>query len=263
MFESRKPTTRFGAFLAILFLTFETAARQVRSGHRNAIMSIVLQMMQTMVMLLAFIVFFSMLGLRTAPIRGTFLLFMMSGIFMFMTHIRAVGAVSGAAGPTSPMMQHAPMNAMIAICGAALSALYTQFLIAVVMLFFYHTMYEPLYIYNPLGTLGCFLLAWGSGCCIGMVFRAIRPWWPSMGSILTLVYQRANMVASGKMLAANTLSASMITMFSWNPLFHIIDQVRGHIFINYEPMRTNIMYPIYISIIFLVIGFVFSYIKIG
>jgi ABC-type polysaccharide/polyol phosphate export permease len=52
------------------------------------------------------------------------------------------------------------------------------------------------------------------------------------------------MFASGKMFVANSLATGMAAMFWWNPLFHIIDQGRGYIFINYVPHKTNLWYPL-------------------
>jgi ABC-type polysaccharide/polyol phosphate export permease len=72
-----------------------------------------------------------------------------------------------------------------------------------------------------------YLLAWGSGCAIGLIFMALKPWAPDVVTIVQLVYVRANMIASGKMFVANTLPGFMLAMFDWNPLFHIIDQTRG------------------------------------
>ena len=56
------------------------------------------------------------------------------------------------------------------------------------------------------------------------------------------------------MFVANTLPAYMLAMFDWNPLFHTIDQARGFIFINYNPHFSSISYPIYVSLVCLVIG---------
>ena len=43
-------------------------------------------------------------------------------------------------------------------------------------------------------------------------------------------------------------------MFSWNPLFHCIDQARGYTFINYMPRNTSAEYPLMIGIILLMLG---------
>ena len=71
------------------------------------------------------------------------------------------------------------------------------------------------------------VLAWMSGIAVGLVFMAAKPWAPGPIGLLSMVYQRANMVASGKMFVANSLPPFMLSMFDWNPLFHIIDQTRG------------------------------------
>jgi hypothetical protein len=71
-----------------------------------------------------------------------------------------------------------------------------------------------------------FLLAWASGCAIGILLYGLMPWAPSFISLLSTIYQRANMIFSGKMMLGNTLPATMLVMFDWNPLFHIIDQAR-------------------------------------
>jgi xanthosine utilization system XapX-like protein len=55
-----------------------------------------------------------------------------------------------------------------------------------------------------------YLLAWGSGCAIGLILMALKPWAPDVVTILQLVYVRANMIASGKMFVANTLPGFML-----------------------------------------------------
>ena len=121
---------------------------------------------------MAFFVMFSILGLRGAAVRGDFLLYIMSGVFLFMSHTKALSAVVGSEGPASPMMKHAPMNTLIAICSAALGALYIQVLSLAVVLFVYHVAFTPFEIHQPIGAFGMLLLAWFTGCAIGMVFLA-------------------------------------------------------------------------------------------
>ena len=62
------------------------------------------------------------------------------------------------------------------------------------------------------------------------------------------------MIASGKIFVANTLPNFMISMFSWNPLLHIIDQARAFTFINYSPHNTSFWYPIIFGVALIVIG---------
>ncbi len=256
MFASeQKPSLGLAAF-KIAELIFHNMVRSIRKGHRDAIFAILASVVQTLIMVLAFYFFIDMMGLRAAAIRGDFLLYVMSGIFVFMLHIKTLAAVAGAEGPTSAMMQHLPMSTTVAIWSAAFGALYIQLVSMGFILVGYHLLWSPLTIHQPMGALATLLLAWFSGCAVGSVFLAIKPWFPRTTGIVQQVYTRVNMFASGKMFVANMLPAKMVAMFSWNPLFHIIDQGRGFIFINYNPMKTNLEYPIIVSVVLLVIGLI-------
>lgn len=73
------------------------------------------------------------------------------------------------------MMQHAPMNTIIAICAAALSLFYLQLLSLFCVLFIYHVVFVPVVIDDPIGAMGMLLAAWFSGVAIGTVFLALKP----------------------------------------------------------------------------------------
>lgn len=254
MFHQHRQQTPFQAFIAICELVYHVTVRSVRSTHGNAILGLLLTMSQAIIMLGAFYVMFSLLGLRSAAIRGDFLLYLMSGVFLFITHNKGLSSVLGAEGPTSAMMKHAPMNTAIAISGSALAGLYTTILALLTILFLYHILWSPITILDPIPALGMLLLAWISGCSVGLVLLALKPWAPRFVGVLATIYQRANMIASGKMFVANALPANMLAMFDWNPLFHTIDQARGFIFINYFPHNSDIWYPVKFTLIFAMLG---------
>ncbi len=254
MFQSTQKRSRLAGAAQILELIFHSVVRSVRKKHNNAFVAIGLNMLQAAVFVMVFYFMFSILGLRGAAVRGDFLLYVMSGIFLYMSHTKAVAAVAGAGGPNSPMMQHAPMNTFIAICSAALSSLYVQVLSMVVILYIYHSAFNPVHIEEPLPAFGMLLLAWFTGCAVGLIFLALKPWFPTTVSVLTTIYQRANMIASGKMFLANTLPGYMLAMFDWNPLFHAIDQARGYVFINYNPHFSSWQYAVWVGVVLTVIG---------
>ena len=251
----QNPSLARGAF-RIADLIFHNMVRSVRKGHRDAVFAIITSVLQTLVMIAAFYLFIDIVGLRAVAIRGDFLLYVMSGIFVFMIHIKAMGAVAGAEGPTSPMMQHLPMSTTVAIWSSALGSLYIQLISMAAILCGYHLVWTPLVIHEPFGAFMMIMLAWFSGCAVGSVILAVKPWFPTGSSMAQQIYSRFNMFASGKMFVANQLPAAMVAMFSWNPLFHIIDQGRGYIFINYNPLKSNLEYPIIVSVILLVIGLI-------
>lgn len=254
MFQAERRTTLVDGAFTFATLIFHSAVKSVRASHRDAVLAIIFNILQTLIMLAAFYALFEILGLRGLAIRGDFLLYVMSGIFVFMTHVKSVGSVMGADGPTSPMMKHLPMNQGISVCASALGALYTQFISMLVILIGYHLLWTPIEIQNPVGAALMLCLAWFSGCCFGLVLMALKPWFPKGTGMINMIYTRVNMFASGKMFVANQLPAHMVAMFAWNPLFHIIDIIRGFVFINYNPMKSTLMYPIWVSLVFLAIG---------
>ena len=127
-----------------LELIFHVAVRDLRKTHGNAVLGLVMSIVQSVMLVAVMYLMFNLLGVRRIAVRGDFLLFVMSGVFMFTIHIMALGAVSRAEGPTSVMMMHAPMNPIISICAAALAVLYKQTLAAAVILFLYHALITPI-----------------------------------------------------------------------------------------------------------------------
>ncbi len=249
-------TGRFGWYVIFqtLDLIFNQAVRHVRKTHGNAIIGLILNILQTMMLVAVFMLIFVFAGMRSAAIRGDTLIYLMSGVFLFMAHVKVIGQVAGAEGPTSSMMKHRPMNAIVAIGGAALGELYIQVLSVLVILFLYHAIWTPVEIYNPVAAFGMLLAVWFAGLSIGVVLYALKPWLPGLSKLLTMLITRMNMVASGKFFLANMLPEAYLAYFMWNPLFHCIDQARGHAFINYNPMHTSAMYPIYFGMALLLLG---------
>lgn len=235
-------------------LIFHAVVRQVRSQHSNAALAILINIFQVLALVMVFYMIMSFMGPRVAKIRGEFLLYLLSGVFLYITHIRAVGTISGVGAGNNPMMLHSPMNMMVMLLAAAFGSLYTQMVTIIVILFVYSVGVGPLEIQNPGGAFGMLMLAWFTGCAVGVVFMALKPWFPTTAKILNTIYTRLNMIFSGKMFVANALGGTMLAMFAWNPLFHIVDQCRGFVFKNYYPRNTNWEYAVWVGLALLLIG---------
>jgi ABC-type polysaccharide/polyol phosphate export permease len=259
MFEERRPGTRSRTALSMIELIYHSIVRDIRKDSRNALFGLLANIMQTVIFVTVFYLMFTVLGMKRNLIRGDFLLYIMSGIFLFLTHTKAMSAVFGSEGPSSAMMQHAPMNTVITICSAALSTLYIQILSMATVLFIYHVAFTPVHIEDPAGAMGCVLLAWLSGVAVGVVFLALKPWAPGFMQLASSIYMRANMIASGKMFVANSLPSTMLALFDWNPLFHSIDQARGYVFINYNPHFSFVSYPLKVSFVLIMIGLMLEF----
>ena len=253
LFAARQNKTFLSAAFTTLALIYHVTVHDLRKAHRNALVGLLLQATAMVVMILGFRLMFHILGAKGSPVRGDYIVYIMSGIFLYFTHIGSVSAVSGAGSATSPMMKHGPMNTAVLITGSALAALYRSTFSAFAVLGLYY-LWKPFELENGLACFAMLMLAWGSGCTVGLIFLAVKPWSPAATNILTTVYTRANMIASGKMFLANTVPAHILVFFNWNPLFHIIDQTRGFAFINYTPHNSSLSYPIYVSIACLMIG---------
>jgi len=254
MLSNRSHDGWFASAFTVSELIYHSSVRSVRRSHGNAVLGLLMNIIQTIMLVGVFYGMYMVMGFSAGGIRGDFMLYLMTGVFLFMCHVKAMSSVVQSEGPTSAMMKHAPMNTIIAIGAAAVGELYIQVLSMLVVLFLYHAAWQPLEIYHPLGALLMMLLSWFSGLAVGVIFLAAKPWAPSFVGLLAQIYSRANMVFSGKMFVANQLPSIMIPYFSWNPLFHTIDQARGFSFLNYTPHYTSVIYPVGISFALLLIG---------
>lgn len=259
MFQARRNKSTIGAAIGMAFVVFHLIVHRIRKSQRVPFMSIATSILQSITFVAVFMLMTDLMGMRSAGIRGDYVLYIMSGVFMYLTHTQSMGAVSGAEAPSSSMMQHEPMNTVVALAAAALSTLYLQVFAMLVIFVGYYLMFQPFEIYDWVGFAEMLILSWASGCALGLIVYGLKPWAPSLMNIITTVYQRANMIFSGKMFVANMLTGTMLAMFDWNPLFHIIDQARGYAFINYNPRNSNLEYPIIMTLIFLSIGLILQY----
>ncbi|MBF9029352.1 ABC transporter permease [Rhodobacterales bacterium HKCCE3408] len=257
MFQARRRRSNLQVFLSLMELTYHSAVRKVRQQHGNAFMALAMSIFQAIAFVAGFYIMFEILNTRTMAIRGNFIVYLLTGIYLYLTHIKALGAVMGSEGPASPMMQHGPMNTLVAIMSSALQVLYLQTLALIIILVVVHIVIEPVVIHDWAGAFMMFLLAWFSGVAVGLLLLALKPWIPDVVTVINTVWSRANMVASGKMFVANLMTASMVAMFDWNPLFHIIDQCRGFTFgMNYVPHHSNWQYPVYVCLALVTLGMI-------
>ena len=165
-------------------LIYHSTVRDIRKGQRNAIVGLLMNILQTVIMLATFWAMFWIFGARGNAIRGDYLLYLLSGIFLYMVHTKAMGAMVKAEGSTSPMMAHAPLNTTVTMAASAIASLYLQVLSLGVILFVYHVAWTPVVIEQPLGAIGMVLVAWISGVGVGLVFAALKPWFPEGATLL-------------------------------------------------------------------------------
>ena len=175
-----KRKTRLMAAMEIAEVTYHATVRSARGNHSNALFGLIFNIIFAAVFIIALYLTMTLLGWRSNTFRGDFVLFLMTGVSSYMTYNRTMKAVYSSEGPVSAMMLHAPMNTMVTIASAALSALYIQLLTVIVLLFIYHVAITPVSINDPRFALMMLLSAWLFGIATGLALLAIRPWAPKL-----------------------------------------------------------------------------------
>ena len=94
MFRPEVKTTPFHGILTLSELIFHATVRRIRKSHGNAIIGLLSSIVQAIVGIAVMMLLFYLLGNNTSPVRGDRMMYIMSGIFSFMTHSRAIRAVS-------------------------------------------------------------------------------------------------------------------------------------------------------------------------
>ena len=151
--------TRFGLSGTLAFLEqvyFGTVRGMRKSSGRNAVLELIGSMMQTVIFIMTFYFMFQLMGARSSPFKGKYMLYIISGIAVFMVHNTTVQAVAGAEGSTSGMMQHAPMHTILRHAWQRCKALYQQTITTRKIWSIYHFTVNPLEIFNPIGLAGRF-----------------------------------------------------------------------------------------------------------
>ena len=125
--SARTPKGAFSSAMSISALIYHSVVRSVRKQHNNAFITIGVNVLQVATFVGVFYLMFS--------IRGDLLVYIMSGIFLFMTHTKTMQSVFASEEPSSPMIQHSPMNTVISIMTAAFGALCIQLLSLFIILY--------------------------------------------------------------------------------------------------------------------------------
>ncbi|MGB0496781.1 MAG: ABC transporter permease [Rubricella sp.] len=246
------------AALSFTDLLYVSIVREFRSENGGAIMSFFWGLARPMMIFIVFWLLYEVIG-RGALIRGDFIMFMLSGIFLYLLHIRAVKNLKGVGHSAAGMIFYARASTLLNILASALHELYVSIISIAVILTMAYLLRGYLEVYDPTAVLLPFFIAWASGFGVGLVFLAVTPLLPRLAPLLFNAYRRIQMFTSGKMFLANYLPSNLIVYFSWNPLFHCIDQARGAIFINYLPRYTNMEYPVYFTLVAITIGLIVEY----
>lgn len=247
-------------FFTFQELMFHTVVREVRHENaRNPIVGLFVAVSRTLLMVTVFYFMFEVLGARSATIRGDTVLYLVSGFLLFFLHVGGIGSTLSAGSSVGALQQHAPMTPALVIVAEAIKNLYLHVFALFVILVGLYVFKGEIDIYDWPGMIVPFMQAWMSGVVIGLLFLGLKPFFPQLVKMISLIFQRANFFTSGKFFVANMIPGVALPFFTWNPLFHAIDQMRGAIFVNYVPRNSDPTYATYFICIGLVIGMMMEF----
>ena len=234
-------------------LIFHSVVRDVRMQSGNATFGVFKEVANMAMFIGMFYLIYTFMG-RSIAIRGDFMMFLLTGVALMVVHMKAIGSARGASKATSDIMQHAPMTVVLSITSKAFAGLYLQIVALVIIVLVLWVIGMDLTVHNPAGLVLPVFFAWASGIAVGLVLMMITPLAPAIMGTFIQLYMRAQMITSGKFIPAGYLPTSLVVYFDWNPLFHCIDQARLETFVNYNKEVSSMSYPIWFTMVFLVLG---------
>lgn len=233
-------------------LVYSLVVRDLRTEHKNAALGILISISQPLLMGLLFYGFMQIMGGARGQVRGDSLTFIITGFIIFFAHIRTVSAV--AISLRQDMLNHQRLTPFLMICVKAIGQLYKNTFALIIMLALNYLLRDVYEMFDPLLFMSAMFWCWLSGVAVGSIFLAINRYF-SWGVMLNTTYIRIMFFTSGKFFVANNLPSTVRPFFDWNPLFHLLDQGRGAVFMNYSARTTSMDYAIMVTLGLLVIGF--------
>lgn len=97
MFYFERNKSLAGGAFTTLELIYHAVVRSIRSQRSNAVLAVIINIVQILALVTVFYLIMTMIGRVTgiAKIRGNSVLFLLSGVFLFMTHVKTVSGVMG------------------------------------------------------------------------------------------------------------------------------------------------------------------------
>lgn len=85
-------------------------------------------------------------------------------------------------------------------------------------------------------------LLWLGSIGTGYVLLAIKQVLPRLAAALLQAWMRVPILTSGCRFVANAIPPHLLGYIDWNPLFHLIDQVRDAVFVNDTPHTSDAVF---------------------
>ena len=186
-----------------------------------------------------FLIAYEFIGLFRPAVRGDIVIFLLTGIFLFQMTARSRSAADLNGG--GALMWHQPVQPALVVWSSAIGTLYVVLTAMAIILTGAWLWRAAPPVADPAGLAAPLLLAWLFGIGSGMAISGIARY-AGGGQIMGVMWTRAMFLTGGVFFLASTVPGWMRPWFDWNPLFHIIDQMRAAAFVNYAGGDTSLSY---------------------
>lgn len=235
------------------FLIWALTVRALREASGGAALGVLRGILLAGGFCLGFYVFVRFFQLRGVAVRGDLMVFILIGVGFFFVMKSAMMAAMKAMSGSWALCAHPHLSPVLFVYAETLAVLY-NWTVAILAIWLANGLVKgSLALEEPILFFPIFLTCWLLGVGAGMALAWLEftlPWFAPVKRVLFKLL----FFTSGKFANANILPADMLALFTWNPLFHLIDQMRDAAFVNYTALKTNMTYPLAVTFALVVIG---------
>lgn len=235
------------------FLIWALTVRSIRESSNGAMIGFLRGVLMALAFCLAFYFIMTFIGLAGLTVRGDLMVFILIGVGFFFTMKMAMMAAIKAMQRSWGLTQHPHLSPVLIVYAECLAVLY-NWTLAILFIFIGNGLVKgTFYLQEPIMFFPLFFLTWLTGLAVGMVMGFLLYYF-SWFAIFKRILFKLLFFSSGKFMNANVIPNDMLPFFLWNPIFHLIDQMRDAAFVNYTAHKTNLTYPIIVCFLLLVMG---------
>lgn len=224
------------------FLIWALVVRNLREASGGAAIGFMRGVLMALAFCLIFYVAIKFFGLGGLTVRGDIMIFILIGVGFFFAMKFTMVAAMKAMQSSWKMAAHPHLSPILFVYADSIAVFYNWFL-AIVLIYVGNGLATGSWeLQEPVMFFPIFFLTWLTGMALGMVVGFLVFYF-SWAMLLKRVLFKLMFFTSGKFTNANVLPGDLLAIMKWNPLFHLIDQMRGAAFVNYNAHHTNMTYP--------------------
>lgn len=224
------------------FLIWALIVRNLREASGGAAVGFLRGILMALAFCLAFYFLMTYFGLTGLTVRGDLMVFILIGVGFFFAMKFTMTEAMRAMQSSWNMAAHPHLSPILFVYANSLSMGYNWF-VAIVVIFIGNSLVTGEFeLQKPIMFFPIFFLCWLTGMGIGMLLGFLMFFFSWFMMVKRILF-KLMFFTSGKFTNANLIPADVLPMFLWNPLFHLIDQMRDAAFVNYTAHHTNLVYP--------------------